>query len=102
VIAAAAAEVHLGRPQPAVENSHGRPVADMVLRDGISVAALLVAQGAVWVDTHRIPTPEAPARQTAAQRARRELWRDASAVPPWEWRQGRLWQGPSDEQRAAW
>jgi endonuclease YncB( thermonuclease family) len=66
--------------------SQDRLVADMVMRDGRSVAALLVADGAAWVDPHH-SDPEATARQAAAQQARRGLWRDASAVPPWEWRQ---------------
>lgn len=69
------------------DHSHDRLVADIVLRDGRSVAAILVAEGAVWVDPHHNTDPAAPARQAVAQQARRGLWRDASAVPPWEWRQ---------------
>jgi endonuclease YncB( thermonuclease family) len=68
-------------------HNHDRLVADVVLRDGRNVAALLVTEGAAWVDARHNTDPTAPTRQAAAQQARRGLWRDASAVPPWEWRE---------------
>jgi endonuclease YncB( thermonuclease family) len=79
--------------------SQDRLVADMVLRDGRSVAALLVAEGATLgrprtTDERRQPV------QAAAQQARRGFWRDASAAPPWEWRQ-RPAQGPAPK-RSWW
>ncbi|MFI5269497.1 MAG: thermonuclease family protein [Chloroflexota bacterium] len=67
--------------------SHDRLVADLRLRDGRDVGGLLVAAGAAWVEQGYSSTdPEVPDRQMAAQRLRLGLWRNASAVPPWEWR----------------
>jgi endonuclease YncB( thermonuclease family) len=69
--------------------SHDRLVADLRLRDGRDVGGLLVAAGAAWVEPGYFPTnpeSEVPDRQAAAQRLRLGLWRNASAVPPWEWR----------------
>ena len=63
--------------------SHDRLVADLRLRDGRDVGELLVAAGAAWVEVGHSTDPEV---QAAAQRLRLGLWRNAGAVPPWEWR----------------
>ena len=68
-------------------HSHDRLVADLRLRDGRDVGGLLVAAGAAWVEPGYSNDPEVPDRQAAAQRLRLlGLWRNASAVLPWEWR----------------
>jgi micrococcal nuclease len=61
-------------------------VADLRLHDGRDVGQALVAAGAAWVEPGYSTDPETPGRQAAAQQSRLGLWRNASAVPPWQWR----------------
>ena len=51
----------------------------------------LVSAGLAWVYEQYCKRPECAQwrqEQAAAQDARRGLWRDKHAVPPWEWRRG--------------
>ena len=85
-------------------HSHDRLVADLRLRDGRDVGGLLVAAGAAWVEPGYSNDPEVPDRQAAAQRLQLGLWRNASAVPPWEWRhtQGQAFSQDPPAQRSWW
>lgn len=70
------------------KDKYGRPLADIMLRDGDDFAARMVASGAAWY----YPTSLARYRellhyQEAAQQKGRGLWGRREPVPPWMWRQ---------------
>ncbi|MCA1979419.1 MAG: thermonuclease family protein [Thiobacillus sp.] len=65
---------------------YGRTVGVLEI-DGASVNAELVRRGFAWATAwHGV----APLREVAAEarQARRGLWQDAEAIPPWQWRRG--------------
>jgi endonuclease YncB( thermonuclease family) len=45
-----------------------------------------VRRGMAWVSDLDAPQPELQAQQQAARAARRGLWSELDAVPPWQWR----------------
>lgn len=66
---------------------YGRTVAVVIPPDGRSLNAELIWQGMAWHFARYAPNDLDLARlQTEAKEARRGLWGDPRAVPPWEWR----------------
>ena len=53
---------------------------------GVDVNAEMVRRGLVWVLRDYDPAPGLIALEGDAREARRGLWADADAVPPWVWR----------------
>ena len=53
---------------------------------GVDVNADMVRRGLVWVLRDYDPAPDLLALEDDAREARRGLWADADAVPPWVWR----------------
>lgn len=71
-------------------DKYGRTVADVVLADGRSLNRELVRAGYAWW-YRRYSNDRTLAELEAHARATRSgLWADPHAVPPWEWRAGRL------------
>lgn len=74
--------------------SYGRIVGGVIMLDnGETVQAKLVDAGLAWVDPRYCKKSMPECRtwtkmQEEAKAARRGLWRDAQAVPPWKWRRG--------------
>ena len=52
----------------------------------VDVNAEMVRRGLVWVLRDYDPAPDLIALEDNAREARRGLWADADAVPPWVWR----------------
>lgn len=72
--------------------SWGRVVAVVTLPDGRTLQEALVEAGMAWVDVRYCKLSECDAwRQTQMQArdARRGLWADGGAVPPWVWRRAK-------------
>lgn len=72
--------------------SWGRVVAVIELPNGGTLQAALVDAGLAWVDGRFCRRPECDDwRQAQAQvrEARRGLWADEGAVPPWVWRRAK-------------
>jgi micrococcal nuclease len=66
---------------------YGRTVGDVILPDGRSLSRELVRAGLAWWYRHYARGDrELEKLETYARRARRGLWADRNAVPPWEWR----------------
>lgn len=75
-----------GRLDIVATDVYGRRVGVLEI-DGVSVNAELVRRGLAWATAwHGVAPLRALANE--AQRARRGLWRDATAIPPWQWRRG--------------
>lgn len=78
--------------QPTGGRSWGRDVAVIVLPNGGTLQAALVDAGLAWVDGRFCRRPECDAwrqAQAQAREARRGLWADEGAVPPWVWRRAK-------------
>lgn len=66
---------------------YGRLLADVLLPDGRSLNRELVKAGlAWWYRKYAAADWQLKELETDARISRRGLWRDASPVPPWEWR----------------
>ena len=65
-----------------------RRIVAHVFVDGVDVNAQLVRRGLAWVRRDYDPAPRLIRHEDEARAARRGLWADANAVPPWEWRRG--------------
>ncbi|WP_304048968.1 thermonuclease family protein [Desulfovibrio piger] len=78
--------------QPTGGRSWGRDVAVIVLSDGCTLQAALVEAGLAWVDGRFCHSSECDGwrqAQEQAREARRGLWADEGAVPPWVWRRAK-------------
>lgn len=78
--------------QPTGGRSWGRVVAVVVLPGGGTLQAALVEAGLAWVDGRFCRRPECDVwrqAQAQAREARRGLWADEGAVPPWVWRRAK-------------
>lgn len=78
--------------QPTGGRSWRRTVAVIVLPDGGTLQAALVGAGLAWVDGRFCSRPECDdwrQAQAQAREARRGLWADEGAVPPWIWRRAK-------------
>src|SRR5262245_3695607 len=68
---------------------YGRLVGDVLLPDGRSLNQELVKAGMAWWYRPYAPNDIMLAQLEAeARTAKRGLWADAHAVPPWQWRKG--------------
>ena len=69
-------------------DAYRRVVAHIVV-DGVDVNGELVRRGLAWVRRDYNPAPQLIRYEDEARDARRGLWADADATPPWEWRRAR-------------
>ena len=66
---------------------YGRTVAEIILADGRNVNQEMVKAGYAWWFRKYAPNDDTLANlESEARRAKRELWADPYAVPPWEYR----------------
>lgn len=72
--------------QVMTRDRYGRSVAVVLLPDGRSVNRRLVESGLAWRFDRYCEDPEMERLQAEAREARRGLWSDTRAVPPWEFR----------------
>ena len=71
------------------QDRYGREVAMIYLPEGETVQEALLTQGAAWVAPKYCKRPECEEWlqiERHARSARRGLWDNPQAVPPWEWR----------------
>ncbi len=68
---------------------YGRPVGVVLLPDGRSLNHELVRAGLAWMYRRYTNDQSLSDLEEEARVARRGLWADPHAVPPWEWRSGR-------------
>jgi hypothetical protein len=75
--------------RPRAVDRYGRTVAEVVLPDGRDLGRELVRAGLAWWYRKYAPGDYELARLEAEARgAKRGVWSQAGAVPPWEWRRG--------------
>jgi len=67
---------------------YGRTVGK-VYAGGVDVNAELVRQGHAWVYRRYAKDPRLYEFEAAARAAKRGLWANPQAIPPWEWRHGK-------------
>jgi endonuclease YncB( thermonuclease family) len=68
---------------------YGRTVAEVILPDGRSLNRELVRSGYAWHFVKFAPADqELGALEAEAKAAKRGLWSQPGAVPPWDWRSG--------------
>ena len=72
--------------RPTGDTSHHRMVADIRLPHGSDVAAIMVNEGAAWVEARGNTDPVMPARQAVAKRRHIGLLANSIAIQPWTWR----------------
>lgn len=69
---------------------YGRTVAEVILPDGKSLGPELVRAGmAHWYRKYAPTDRDLASLEADAKAAKRGLWSQAGAVPPWEWRSGK-------------
>lgn len=74
------------------EDRYGRVVGIITFPDGTIMQEALLLQGHAWVDPHYCKAQIYDRwiiLEKIAREARRGLWHDPEAIPPWEWRKGR-------------
>ena len=72
------------------KDRYGRTVAEVILPDGRSLNREMVGQGTAWWYSKYAPADrELASLEAEAKTAKRGLWSQAAAVPPWEWRSGK-------------
>lgn len=67
---------------------YGRSVCDILI-DGTTASRMLASAGLAWANRSNasyLRDPAVAAYERDAQRARKGLWADSRAIPPWEWR----------------
>jgi endonuclease YncB( thermonuclease family) len=69
------------------KDRYGRVLGRVSCR-GVDANAALVHDGYAWVFDRYVTDRSLSALQSIARGARRGLWADKSAIPPWEWRKG--------------
>jgi endonuclease YncB( thermonuclease family) len=88
----AASELAFGKEvtvRPMEKDRYGRTVAEVPLPGGRSLGREMVRQGRAWWYRTYAPGDRELARLEAeAKTARRGLWSQPGAVPPWKWRNG--------------
>jgi micrococcal nuclease len=68
------------------KDRYGRSVADVYLTDGTHVNAAIVGAGYAWQYKKYSNDPEIANLEAVARKAKKGLWEDGNAVPPWEFR----------------
>jgi endonuclease YncB( thermonuclease family) len=76
---------------------YGRLVCHIHLPDGRLAHRELLAAGLAWPAERKVwmRDPESPGLAETARSARRGLWADTGAIPPWQWRR-QCWAAPKD------
>ena len=69
------------------KDRNGRPLADIILPDGKSLNRELVRSGFPWWFKKYSKDESLGKLEAEAREAKRGLWSDEKAVPPWEWRE---------------
>ena len=69
------------------KDRNGRPLADIILPDGKSLNRELVRSGFAWWYKKYSKDESLGKLEAEARAAKRGLWGDEMAVPPWEWRE---------------
>lgn len=89
----AASELAFGRQVTVREmdrDRFGRTVAEVILPDGRSLNRELVRAGMCWHFVKYAPDDrDLASLQAEARAAKRGLWSQPGAVPPWDWRSGK-------------
>jgi micrococcal nuclease len=67
-------------------DDYGRLVARVFLPDGRSLGSALLEAGLAWWDRLCSDARDLKELEADARTARRGLWRDPDAIPPWKWR----------------
>lgn len=67
------------------EDAHGRLIARVHVNDG-DLSVQLLQAGLAWQYTEYSHDPVLASAEQEARRAKRGLWSEANAVPPWVWR----------------
>jgi endonuclease YncB( thermonuclease family) len=65
---------------------YGRTIAEVILADGRSLNRELVRSGHAWWYRRYSMDPTLGVLEAEARAARRGLWSEPNATPPWEWR----------------
>ena len=90
----AASELAFGKEvtvRPVETDRYGRTVAEVMLPDGRSLNRELVRDGMAWWYRQYAPADrELAGLEAEAKAAKRGLWSQAGAVPPWEWRKPKV------------
>ena len=88
----AASELAFGknvRILPRSTDRYGRTVAEVTLPDGRSLNQEMVREGCAWWYRSYAPNDRTLASfEAEAKAAKRGLWSQPGAVPPWDWRKG--------------
>lgn len=72
------------------KDRYGRTVAEVILPDGKSLKRELVREGMTWHYVKYAPADkDLAALEAEARAAKRGLWSQPGAVPPWGWRSGK-------------
>jgi endonuclease YncB( thermonuclease family) len=69
------------------QDRYGRTLGRL-LANGLDVNRQMVADGMAWHYVEYSKSEELAAAERDARKARKGLWSDAKAVPPWAWRKG--------------
>ena len=89
----AASELAFGKQVTVSEvdkDRYGRTVAEVILPDGRSLNREMVGRGMAWWYREYAPADRELAELEAeAKAAKRGLWSQPGAVPPWDWRSGK-------------
>src|SRR5262249_55998227 len=67
------------------KDAHGRLIARVHVNDG-DLSVQLLQAGLAWQYTEYSHDPVLASAEQEARRAKRGLWSEANAVPPWVWR----------------
>ncbi|WP_165234732.1 thermonuclease family protein [Aquisphaera insulae] len=88
----AASEMSFGQQVTVREvdrDRYGRTVGEVILPDGRSLGKEMVRAGLAWWFWRYAPDDwELAGLEAEAKAAKRGLWNQAGAVPPWDWRSG--------------
>ena len=71
------------------KDRYGRTLGEVVLPDGRSLNRELIRAGFAWWYRRYSKDKTLEALEAAARAAKRGLWADPHAVPPWDWRRGK-------------
>jgi endonuclease YncB( thermonuclease family) len=71
------------------EQGENVPVRRSVQHNGRNVSAELLRRGLAWVDRKNVSERRLFTFEAQARIAKIGLWKDANAIPPWEWQEGR-------------
>ena len=89
----AASELAFGKPVTVREKDrdrYGRTVGEVILPDGRALGREMVQAGYAWHYVKYAPADrELAAFEAEARAAKRGLWSQPGAVPPWDWRSGK-------------